>query len=85
MKDTNKRLLEILGLAMIGEGLVGLASPKRYAQFWEVGPRPLRRFTAALAEHPNVMRAVCAAEAAAGFLLAESLLSHDTKPQRLEC
>ena len=36
---TAKRGLELLGLMMIGEGVVGLLFPTRYSLFWKIGPR----------------------------------------------
>jgi hypothetical protein len=34
-----KRGLEILGLMMIGEGIMGLLFPTQYSLFWKVGPK----------------------------------------------
>lgn len=71
------KLLEILALTMIGEGVVGLAFPSCYADFWNMGPKPMRKAISALADHPNLMRVFCAAEVAMGFWLATSQLSAD--------
>lgn len=65
-----KRGLEVLGLMMIGEGVVGLLFPTRYSLFWKVGPQWMRDAVSALAENPNATRLLCAGEVAAGMWLA---------------
>lgn len=65
-----KRGLEILALAMIGEGIIGLIRPAQYARFWKTRPKPLREFTESLAENPNLTRLLCAGEIAVGLCLA---------------
>lgn len=65
-----KRGLELLGLMMIGEGVVGLLFPTRYSLFWKIGPRWMRQAVTALAENPNTTRLLCAGEIAAGVWLA---------------
>ncbi|MGI8437228.1 MAG: hypothetical protein ACR2NX_10035 [Chthoniobacterales bacterium] len=65
-----KRGLEILGLMMIGEGLVGLIRPRRYSLFWNLGPKWLRETVETLAEHPEATRLLCAGELATGLWLA---------------
>lgn len=64
------RSLEVLALAMIGEGLVGLIRPRRYSIFWKVGPQPLRDFMELLAEHPDLTRLLSVAELGTGLWLA---------------
>jgi hypothetical protein len=73
------RTKEILGIAMLGEGLVGLIFPRKYSRFWAVGPQSFKNFMNWAADHPGSMRAACAAEAGLGFwLAAEQLKSmHD--------
>jgi hypothetical protein len=65
-----KRGLEVLGLMMIGEGVVGLLFPTRYSLFWKIGPRWMRQAVRVLAENPNTTRLLCAGEIAAGLWLA---------------
>jgi hypothetical protein len=65
-----KRGLELLGLMMIGEGVVGLLFPTRYLLFWKIGPRWMRQAVSVLAENPNGTRLLCAGEIAAGLWLA---------------
>lgn len=65
-----KRGLEVLGLLMIGEGIVGLIRPRRYSLLWKVGPTWLRDSMDVLAAHRDATRLLCAAEIAAGLWLA---------------
>jgi len=64
------RSLEVLALAMIGEGVVGLLHPRRYSLFWKIGPTWLRHTTQTLAEHRDATRLMCAGEIAVGLWLA---------------
>ncbi len=74
-KAMAKRGLELLGLMMVGEGMVGLCRPIGYLRFWESGrPDWMRRAMDALAEHPTAMRGVCACEVALGLWLATQQL-----------
>ena len=68
------RTKEILGIAMLGEGLIGLAFPRKYCRFWAIGPRSFRDLMNSAAEHPRWMCAICAAEAGLGFWLAANQL-----------
>jgi hypothetical protein len=65
-----KRLLELVGLILIGDGLMGLLRPRRHSLLWHVGPQLAKAVTEELAEHPQTARAVYAAELAAGVILA---------------
>jgi hypothetical protein len=65
-----KRGLEVLGLMMIGEGVMGMVFPRRYSLFWKIGPAWMRNTVVWLAEHPEMTRALCAAEIAGGVALA---------------
>ncbi len=65
-----RRALEVLGLAMIGEGVVGTIQPRRYPLFWKRGPQWLRDTAEFFADRPDMTRLVCMAEAAAGLWLA---------------
>jgi hypothetical protein len=65
-----KRALEVLGLLMIGEGVVGMIHPRRYSLFWKRGPQWLRNTADLFAEHGDATRVLCIAEATAGLWLA---------------
>lgn len=64
------RSLEVLALAMIGEGLIGMLRPRRYPLFWKIGPEWLRHTTQTLAEHREATRLISAGEIAVGLWLA---------------
>jgi uncharacterized protein YjeT (DUF2065 family) len=70
-----KRLLELAGLILIGDGLMGLLRPRRHSLLWHVGPQLAKAATEELAEHPQTARAIYAAELAVGVVLASIQLS----------
>lgn len=70
-----KRLLELGGLILIGDGLMGLLHPRRHSLVWHCGPQLAKAVTEELAEHPNTSRAIYAAELAVGIALASFQLS----------
>ena len=67
-----KQIKEIIGLALLGEGIMGVFAPKRYSLLWKIGPEPLRNLMEKAAENPETMRLIYAAEAGLGFWLAKS-------------
>jgi hypothetical protein len=70
-----KRLLELAGLVLIGDGLMGLLHPRRHSLLWHFGPELAKAATEELAEHRITARAVYAAELALGVVLAATQLS----------
>jgi hypothetical protein len=70
-----KRLLELAGLILIGDGLMGLLRPRRHSLLWHFGPELAKAVTEELADHPKTSRAIYAAEVALGVALATSQLS----------
>ena len=70
-----KRLLELGGLILIGDGLMGLLHPRRHSLLWHFGPELAKAMTEELAEHPKTARAIYAAELAVGVALASLQLS----------
>lgn len=70
-----KRLLELAGLVLIGDGLMGLLHPRRHSLLWHFGPELAKAATEELAEHRATARAVYAAELALGVVLAATQLS----------
>ncbi|MEP7037797.1 MAG: hypothetical protein ABI891_05600, partial [Acidobacteriota bacterium] len=68
----SKQIKEIIGLALLGEGILGLLYPKKYSLLWKVGPESLREAMEKAAENPELMRLIYAAEAGLGFWLAKS-------------
>ncbi len=65
-----KRGLELLGLMMIGEGVVGMLFPTHYSRFWKMGPEWMRQVARTCAENPETTRLICAGEIALGLWLA---------------
>lgn len=65
-----KQFEELLGLAMIGEGIMGMIYPRKYSLLWKIGPEPFREFMETIAENPEKARLIYAAEAGIGFWLA---------------
>jgi hypothetical protein len=70
-----KRLFELAGLILIGDGFMGLLRPRRHSLLWHFGPELAKAVTEELADHPRISRAIYAAELALGVALASSQLS----------
>src|SRR4051794_19243353 len=70
-----KKLLELTGLILIGDGLMGLLRPRRHSLLWHVGPQLAKAVTEELADHPNTARSIYAAEVALGIAVASIALS----------
>jgi hypothetical protein len=70
-----KRLLELAGLILIGDGLMGLLRPRRHSLLWHCGPELAKAVTEELADHPKTSRAIYAAELVAGIALASIQLA----------
>jgi uncharacterized protein YjeT (DUF2065 family) len=64
------RILEILGLLMIGDGMLAATRPSRYMVMWIGGPRAWRKAMTFLAERPALTRAIGVTELAAGLWVA---------------
>jgi hypothetical protein len=71
-----RRLLELGGLFLIGDGLMGLLFPRRHSLLWHVGPQLAKALTEELASHRKTARAIYAAELAVGVALAATQLSN---------
>lgn len=65
-----RRLKELVAIALIGDGVVGRAAPRRHSLLWDFGPWWYRRALEALAVRPNLVRALAATEALCGLWLA---------------
>jgi hypothetical protein len=72
-----RRLLELGGLILIGDGLMGLLFPRRHSLLWHVGPQLAKAVTEELADHPTTARTIYAAEIALGVVLATTQLSDE--------
>ncbi len=77
-----KEIKELIGLAMLGEGIVGLVKPKKYSLFWNLGFEPLERLKRKAADNPETMRLIYAAEATLGLWLAKSQLENSEEKRK---
>ena len=64
------RAKQFVAMALIGDGVAALVQPVADANAWDCGPKPWRKLMQYLASHPNLTRALGAAEIAAGLYLA---------------
>jgi hypothetical protein len=67
---TVRRVVELAGLVLIGDGLMGLLRPRRHSLLWHFGPELARAATEELAEHRKTARLIYLAETALGIALA---------------
>ena len=77
-----KEIKEIIGLAMLGEGIVGFFEPKKYSLFWKIGFAPVEKLKRKAAANPETMRLLYAAEAICGLWLAKSQLGDSIKKSK---
>ncbi len=77
-----KEIKELVGLAMVGEGIVGLIEPKKYSLFWKFNYQPIENLKRKAAESPGTMRLIYAAEATLGLWLAKSQLDSSIKKEQ---
>jgi hypothetical protein len=61
---------DLLGVAMVGDGVLMVLIPRRRMRRWRVGPSWFRSFTGAFARRPLLARIAGAATAAAGVAIA---------------
>jgi hypothetical protein len=65
-----RRLIELIALVMIGDGMLGFFKPRWHSLLWDVGPAPFRNLMENLAAHPDNARLLYAAEVGLGTWLA---------------
>jgi hypothetical protein len=65
-----RRIKETFAIVTIGDGLIELITPREHFLLWEVGPKSVRKLARYLANKPNYMRLVGAAQIAFGLWLA---------------
>jgi hypothetical protein len=65
-----RRLIQLVALIMIGDGVTGLFKPRRHSLLWDVGPAPLRTMMEMLAANPAKAQLLYAAEIWLGTWLA---------------
>lgn len=77
-----KPIKEIVGMALIGEGVIGLVEPKKYSLFWKFKYEPIEKLKQKAADNPEMMRLIYAAEAGFGLWLAKSQLNDSIENKR---
>jgi hypothetical protein len=77
---TTRRFSESVGMLMIGDGILGLVSPRQHCLLWHGGPRWWRDTVDWFAAHPAITRTCGATEVAAGLWLASSQVSNRLPP-----
>lgn len=66
------QLKYLAAMMLIGDGVMALFRPQRCAETWNMGPKPWKNLMRYLSDHPDVTRAIGAAEAAIGVALVAS-------------
>ena len=65
-----KQLKELLAILMIGDGMLGLAAPRRHSLLWRFGPKGYKEIMADLSKKPGLVRIASVASIGAGLWLA---------------
>ena len=65
-----RRVIQLVALVMVGDGVVGFFKPRWHSLLWNIGPKAYREVIYRLAEEPGKARWVYAAEAVVGALIA---------------
>lgn len=65
-----KRFKELLAILIIGDGVVGLAAPRRHSLLWRFGPEGYKRAMTSFAKRPILVRILSAVSVGAGLWLA---------------
>ena len=68
-----RRLIQLVALIMIGDGVSGLLKPRWHSLLWDVGPETFRETMDALAKNPTKARLLYAAEILVGTWLSTRL------------
>ena len=66
----SRRLIEVVGILLIGDAVMALLKPTRYSLLWAGGPGWWRSLARYFASHREMTRAVAAGELAFGIWLA---------------
>ena len=65
-----RRIVSLVALLMVGDGVVGFFKPRWHSLLWDLGPAPYRKLMREFAENPEAARWIYAAEVAVGALIA---------------
>lgn len=74
MNLLTRRLAELGGILLIGDGVVAALKPEGHVRLWERGPKWWRELVEPFALRPQLTRAVAVAEIAAGVALAQAAM-----------
>jgi hypothetical protein len=67
-----KRIVELMAMLAVGDGVIALAAPRRHSLLWRFGPEGYKRAMEAFAERPALTRLLAAVEVGLGLWLALS-------------
>ena len=70
MNVTNRRLLEVVGMLMIGDGALAVARPRTHCRLWHGAGGWWDTLVNWFVQHPDAVRGLGVAEIAAGCCLA---------------
>ena len=66
------QLKYLTAIVLIGDGILAMLRPHRDAYAWSMGPAAWKALMQYLSDHPEMLRAIGAAEVAFGFALIAS-------------
>lgn len=73
------RIIETLGLVLIGDGMVGLFDTERHMRLWRRGPEAYQDAMEELEERPVATKILSVAEIALGFWIVSKQKAVSTK------
>jgi hypothetical protein len=73
------RLMDLLGVLLIGDGVLGMLHPAQHCLVWRTGPARWRELVEWFASHPRATRAAALAELCAGLWLGSSVHPVDSR------
>ena len=65
-----RRMIQLVALVMVGDGVVGFFKPRWHSLLWDVGPDPFRNAMHRLAEEPAKARWLYGLETVVGAWIA---------------
>jgi hypothetical protein len=68
-----RRLIQLVALVMIGDGVSGLLKPRWHSLLWDAGPESFETMMERLAKNPTKARLLYAAEILVGVWLSTRL------------
>jgi hypothetical protein len=66
----SRRILEVVAMMMIGDGMIGLIAPRRHVLLWDGGPRVWRKITESCVRHSRLTRTIGLISVLSGLLIA---------------